>query len=398
MTKLLMIAPFCHVPPLDGASQRATHLLEGLAKEFAIHLLAYRKHDADQLQTWAEERGIGLNWLPAQPAPRHGNIAQRLASPLPPGFASHSAQEIGNSISASILELGPFDVLYFATQMMGQALLPHRFQIPAVTDCYDVYTPIARQRISETPFYRPYHWVFRWEALKTLRYEQRIFRLSRLVFAVSDDDQASVQRIYPQASTTVIPNGIDLPVIRPVTGRSPEVLMVANYSYTPNAEGFRWLYQQVWPRVRQLFPQARLRLAGKDSQPLQTLTSGDDSVEWLGFVPDLGVLYQRAACAVVPILTGGGTRLKTLEAMAWQIPLVVTRLGASGIQHADTITVRDDPGAFAQAVVERLTNPAAFQDQAARARQVVSEKYAWDGICRKACQEIQKMVEDEQGS
>lgn len=395
---LLMVAPFCHIPPMDGASQRATHLLEGLAKDFSIHLLAYHKQDAGNLQAWSNQRGISLSWLPEPPTPRQLNIIHRLASPLPPGFASHDARAIARSIQAVMGEHGPFEVIYFATQLTAQALFHALWRIPIVVDCYDVYTPIASRRIAEAPYYRPYHWIFRREASKTRNYEKAIFRRSRQIFTVSAEDQASVHSLYPQVMTTVIPNGVDLPSIQGTVERRQEVLMVANYSYAPNAEGFRWFYLQAWPRIRQRFPEARLMLAGKDSQALQALTNRDDGTTWLGFVPDLGNLYQQASCAIVPILAGGGTRLKTLEAMAWGTPLVSTRLGASGIQHEGTVAVAGDPESFAQAVIDRLENPAAFQEQAIRGRQIVAEKYAWEAICQKAQEEIKKIIVNGPGS
>ncbi len=161
------------------------------------------------------------------------------------------------------------------------------------------------------------------------------------------------------------------------------VAMVANFSHTPNAEGLRWFYRQVWPVISAKLPGSRLLLAGKDSEQLQALTAGDTTVEWLGVVPDLGELYRRSACVVVPVLSGGGTRLKLLEAMAWAVPLVTTTAGASGVEHQGSVAVADDPLEFANCVEERLRAPGDFQEQAARARQVVAERYTWDQIGRK---------------
>ena len=79
-------------------------------------------------------------------------------------------------------------------------------------------------------------------------------------------------------------------------------------------------------------------------------------IELLGFVEDLRSEYARAACLVVPILSGHGTRVKIIEAMAAGVPVVSTRKGAEGLdlRVGEEILIADEPAAFARAVAHKV--------------------------------------------
>jgi glycosyltransferase involved in cell wall biosynthesis len=77
-------------------------------------------------------------------------------------------------------------------------------------------------------------------------------------------------------------------------------------------------------------------------------------------VPDVGPYYQRATLAVTPLHSGGGTRLKVIEALARRTPLVSTSFGCQGfdLDHGTELLVADDPDAFARACVAVISDPA----------------------------------------
>jgi glycosyltransferase involved in cell wall biosynthesis len=81
-------------------------------------------------------------------------------------------------------------------------------------------------------------------------------------------------------------------------------------------------------------------------------------VEWLGYVADLTPVYAAADLVIVPLRTGGGTRIKILEAFAHRKAVVSTRIGAEGlaVAHDRELLLADDPDEFAAVAADLLLN------------------------------------------
>jgi glycosyltransferase involved in cell wall biosynthesis len=108
-------------------------------------------------------------------------------------------------------------------------------------------------------------------------------------------------------------------------------------------------------------------------------------VELAGEGGDARAYWREAAVAVVPLLSGGGTRLKILEAAATGVPVVSTGVGAEGLDLADETEIlrRDEPEGFAAAIAAILADPRAARRQAEAARARVERDYGWETIGRR---------------
>ena len=152
--------------------------------------------------------------------------------------------------------------------------------------------------------------------------------------------------------TLAVPNCVD---VAPSSRRAPEgpgtVLMVGNFTYPPNERGARWFLDEVLPIVAAARPDTAVRFAGVGSEALPP--------HGLGFVEDLGPLYDAATVAVVPLLEGSGSRIKALEAFAAGVPVVGTTVGMSGlpVRHDVDCLIADGPDTFASAVLDVLGDP-----------------------------------------
>lgn len=136
---------------------------------------------------------------------------------------------------------------------------------------------------------------------------------------------------------------------------TPIVLMQGNLAYPPNARGAEWLVNEVWPRVRLRIPEAELRLVGRSTKAIRRFAD-HPGVKVLGFVDDISLEVESARVCVAPIHSGGGTRIKILEAIAHRRPVVSTTVGAAGLgmSHEQDILLADDPGSFAENVTRVL--------------------------------------------
>ena len=99
-------------------------------------------------------------------------------------------------------------------------------------------------------------------------------------------------------------------------------------------------------------------------------------VVFTGHVADVGPYYADAAVAVAPLHSGGGTRIKVIEALARSVPVVSTSFGCfgHGLVPGRDLLVSDDANAFAEACVRLLTDDALRREIAANGRQVYTER------------------------
>ncbi len=190
---------------------------------------------------------------------------------------------------------------------------------------------------------------------------------------------AGARELCPGAKLRYVPNVVDAAAIEPVAELSPErvALFVATFTYEPNRAGLRWLLDEVFPKVWADLPDARLTLIGRglDDQPIE-----DPRVRALGFVEDLRPHYAGARCAVVPLLQGGGTPLKLVEALAHGLPVVATPLAVKGLEVTDGVDclIGRDADAFAAALVAVLRDGPG--DLGLRGRRLALERYSIEAL------------------
>ncbi|MEZ4726586.1 MAG: glycosyltransferase [Caldilineaceae bacterium] len=116
---------------------------------------------------------------------------------------------------------------------------------------------------------------------------------------------------------------------------------------------------------------------GKGAGHLSTTNPPDPQVETIDCVPDIVPYLRRATIAVVPILHGSGIRFKILEALACEVPVVSTTLGAQGIEVKDgeSILLADSAAAFAQAILTLLQDHAKRAQMARQGLAVLGQHY-----------------------
>ena len=173
------------------------------------------------------------------------------------------------------------------------------------------------------------------------------------------------------------------PVGRPVD--AARVTFVGALHWPPNAQGIAWFAQAGWPTVYATTPHARLSIAGKAAPPaLAALAASPPGVEVLGYAADLTPLLAATAVFVVPLLAGGGMRVKIVDAWRWGVPVVATTVGAEGIDYTPGVELllAKNLTDFAAAVLRVLGDPALGEVLTAAGRRRVLECYDWRSVYR----------------
>ena len=148
-----------------------------------------------------------------------------------------------------------------------------------------------------------------WSKGKPLRYlqtlgllaeERRAARAADLGFVCSEIDQRRATNFLGGEFRTA-PNAVEVPEEpMPLDRGPPSVLFVGFFGYDPNRDAADWFIDDIWPRVQERMPEARLRIAGSWQERLRARGKELRNIEVLGFVPDLVAEYSARARLRLP--------------------------------------------------------------------------------------------------
>jgi GT2 family glycosyltransferase len=217
------------------------------------------------------------------------------------------------------------------------------------------------------------------EAMRAL--ETRVWRAADTVLYLSEEEAADVRSLEPAVDVrSIVPYAFSGAATGPATGilrddrpGEPLILFVAGFGHSPNADAAAWFVRDVLPLVLFKTPAAQLAIVGSDPLPSVVALCGPRVSLHANVSPaELLAWYRRARVAVVPLLTGAGVKLKSVEPLWYGVPVVLTPAGAQGLPGVgDVASIETQPEAFAAAVSDLLTDDALW-----RRRRIAGSGYA----------------------
>lgn len=380
--RILWTMPYLPWPITSGGKARQYHLLRCMAERgHRITLLVQSKTPADAevhaaLKPLVEE----LIVLPRRPLKHPLTLWHAAFSRLPlltsiNGFAPELSARF-----EALLQCRRWDIVQiehsYGLQPFLSALQRHRQPFLLVE--HNVESDLGAATYGKWPaFARPLAWVDQWRAR---RWERIALGQAARVVAVTESDARKLAAIGGRP-TSVVSNGADVRGFAGVTpdASSQRVLFVGNYEYAPNVDAIAWALDEVWPRLWALRPDARFMVCGHAMPDAWRQRWPDPRIEWRGFVPSLPEVQSQAAVFMAPLRSGGGSKLKVLEALAAGLPVVSTREGLSGLDVSDGVQacVADSAEAMARAAADLLADPARAQALGQAARAHVTARFDW---------------------
>jgi glycosyltransferase involved in cell wall biosynthesis len=105
-------------------------------------------------------------------------------------------------------------------------------------------------------------------------------------------------------------------------------------------------------------------------------------------------LIASSWVSLVPIFTGGGTRLKILEAFALKTPVIATSKGAEGLEvvHDEHLLIANSPEEYTQQTLRLLQDEQLREKLVSKAYKLVEEKYDWAVIMPKFINLVDQVV------
>ncbi len=386
----MRILQLCHktpFPPTDGGSIAMNQITQGLLnKGIEVKVIAVAPQGSEIIVKRIPESYIKKTQIEifpidtrVKPLPAFLNLFTRESYNISRFYSRPLANRL-----AKLLQEEKFDII----QLEGLFLTP--------------YIPVIRQYTGSPLVFRSHNIEhFIWERLarstnnplkklymrflaKRLKtYEMKtVHQVDGLVAISPLDMHFFKMNGFAQPGIT-IPVGIDTKDagIPAISLHDNTVFHIGAMDWRPNQDGITWFLESVWPLVAEANPVLRFVLAGKNI-PGSFYQYASPNVEIAGEVPDAREFMLSHQLMVVPLLSGGGMRVKIIEGMGAAKPVISTSIGAEGISctHGENILLADTPVEMAEAILHSFDNKPKMQEMGKQAKAFVNKHHNIDKI------------------
>ncbi|MES2628711.1 MAG: glycosyltransferase family 4 protein [Bacteroidota bacterium] len=257
---------------------------------------------------------------------------------------------------------------------------------------YNIWQRLAQQEVS-----KPKKMYLKYLAKQLKAYEIDQMNEVDGVISISSTDRDKYLQMGCLKPIVSVPTAIDTTRYEPRESIShqPTIFHIGAMDWAPNKEGIKWFLEEVWPIVLAKHPKARLVLAGKELDFVKTEFGGKHKhVQFVGEVENAIDFMRSNDIMIVPLLSGGGIRIKILEGMALGKTVVSTKIGAEGIngKSGEHFLLSNDATEFANNLLLALTEPLICQEIGEHARKFIQEHFSFEVLNRKADQFYNKIT------
>jgi glycosyltransferase involved in cell wall biosynthesis len=379
-------------PPTSGKRIRTYNLVKRLAQRHSITYVCHQNADVEEARRAADHfAAIGIEPIvvPRSIPPKKGwafgaRLAVNLFSPLPYSVASHRSEAIVRVVRqlarSRTIDLWHCEWTPYAESMKTLA------DVRWVVVAHNVESMIWRRLADhETNFLKRQYIEHQWR--KYVRFERWAYAAATRCIAVSEDDARQLCMAFGAGAVNVVDNGVDTAYFRPLGSPrdSKTILFMGSLDWRANQDAVRVLVEQIFPEILRAEPRARLQIVGRHPPPWLQRLNERPGIVLHANVADVRPYLAHAGVLAVPLRIGGGSRLKILEALASETPVVSTRIGAEGLKltPGEHLEVVDGVNQMVPALLRAIHHPELLRRQAVAGRQVVLEQYDWQPLAEK---------------
>ncbi|MFO7321157.1 MAG: glycosyltransferase [Chloroflexota bacterium] len=365
--------------PLTSGYLRHYFLIRELAPHHKITLLSVVAPDfaPEHVQALAPYTERVLTFT--EQTRRRSSARARLARKARSLFGASAAIRQMRATIQELLRTEHFDALFFSGKETYGAIeglsLP-----PMVADLCDATSMrLHRQLQVASPWKRP---LLMLEYRKIRDAERKIIRDARFaLFASARDREMLIPE--PSEKALVVPNGVDAEFWKRTTSTlgHQTIVFTGAMNYAPNADAALVLMREIFPAVRQRYPQAQLYIVGHSPRPQVVEAGRQPGVTVTGFVDDVRCYLDKATVFAAPLRFGAGIQNKLLEAMAMEVPVIGSPLAVEGLRtsegHVPPVQVAESAADFIDAICRRFEAAERDATPDAAARRYVEEHFVW---------------------
>ena len=150
---------------------------------------------------------------------------------------------------------------------------------------------------------------------------------------------------------------------------------------TTNIEAVQWFVKDVFPKVLNESPNAKLVIAG--ANPTQEIRNLEcNNIRIIPNYKSLEAVYSLADVVLLPLLSGGGVKGKLLEAAAFNKIIISTNHGIEGTEFKPDkdVLLGNTADEFAQCCLKVLNDVELSKTMAKNANSLFLNLYDWNSI------------------
>lgn len=399
MMKILVMDEEFPYPLDSGKRIRSFNLIRRLALHHSVSYLAY---DSGHSDGFGQCLDSGIHPIAVKrSAPKKSGPAfyMRLATGIfsrQPYFVhTHHSSIFERVLEATlkeqnpdlvIAEWTPYAVFFDAVRDAKKVIVAHNIE----TAIWQRYYENERNPLKK--------WYIGLQKDRIARFERNAFRSADGATAVSKLDAGVIRSFNSSLKLEVVDNGVDLrhsasvPISR---DRGASLVFVGSMDWRPNQDAAIYFTREIYPLLREKNHDLKVAFVGRNPSKEVRRLGKLPGVTITGMVDDVRTHIHEASVYIVPLRVGGGSRLKILEAMALQIPIVSTTIGAEGLEvtNNENILLADTPREFVTEIERLRHDPELRHRLVAAGRRLVEQRYNWDYLAEKLEHFLHGLVE-----
>lgn len=383
--RILFVMPRFPCPPDRGDKVRPYHFARVLSSEHTLGLVSFvdspisqdDKNQANGLFSYVKTVQL-KKWS------TRFELLKNMFSSKPWQLALFRSPEMSKTIEQAISAFAP-DVIYTFHLRMAQYTMGIK-GIYRILDLTDAVSLFLHRMLPHRPLYlRPLIWR---EERAVRKYETELASHYDEVWLISNVDAEAIPGAEQWENLVIIPNGVDAQYFSPSKDGVKEDsekesrIIFVGFMGVESVSAVLYFYSKIYPQIKQVVPNVRFMIVGKEPPESVKRLSQDPSVEVFGYAPDLAACYRNATVSIAPMKFVVGIQNKVLESMACGIPVVATSCAHEGIkaEHGQEIFVADNEEKFAKLVCDLLLQPELREKTAVQARDFVMNNYRWERV------------------
>lgn len=375
--QLCLRVPF---PPTDGAAIAMNSITRGLVKnnvEVTIFALNTPKHFVEV----SKIPKSFINDINFKAVDINTNIypLDALLSVLTPGHSYNISRFYSKKVESELIKIlneQNFDVVVFESLFVSpylQTVVKHskaKCILRSHNIEFSIWEELAKNEKNSIKKIYLKHL-----AKRLKKYELTVSNKFDGIVCISDNDLMNYKKLGINPPMQTIICGLDDSYFK--LSNTPKnintIYNIGSMDWRPNLEGIKWFLEKIWPKIHKQAPEIECKLAGR-KMPTELLQLNLPNVTINEFIPDAIRFQTENNVLIVPLLSGGGIRIKIIEALAMGKVIVTTSKGAEGLnlEHLKNCLIADNEDDFANWVIESVRNNQLAKNLSAEAKQYAS--------------------------